>query len=98
MRHKRVIPRREEEEISTADVPVEDFLESLARVGINEVSLYRIEPNGNHRRITSGPVRQFTEVYVQQTYRGGDYLVRSRLNGHWYRSKSFSVADPPPFR
>ena len=77
-----------------ADIPLEDFLESLARVGISEVSLYRIEANGNHRRITSGPVRQFTELYVQQTYRGGDYLVRSRLNGRWYRSRSFCVEDP----
>ena len=83
MRQKRATGRREEEDISTADIPFEGFLESLARVGITEVSLYRIEANGNHRRITSGPVRQFTELYVQQTYGGGDYLVRSRLNGRW---------------
>ena len=98
MRHKLATPRREEEDIFTADVPLEYFLESLAHDGISEVSLYRIEPNGNHRRIASGPVELFTEPYVQQTHGGGDYLVRSRLNGRWYRSKSFSVADPHTFR
>jgi hypothetical protein len=91
MRQNRATPRREE-------IWLDDFLESLSRDGINEVTLYRIEANGNHRRIASGPVELFTEPYVQQTYRGGEYLVRSRLNGRWYRSKSFSVADPPTFR
>ena len=36
MRQNRATPRREE-------IGLDDFLESLSRVGINEVTLYRIE-------------------------------------------------------
>ena len=73
---------------------LEEFLDSLGS-GISEISLYRIDPNGKQKFVAAGPVSQFTESYVQQTYKGGDYVVRSRAGGRFYRSKLFSVEDPP---
>src|SRR5262245_31370059 len=68
VRQKRPTRRREQENMYTADMWLDEFLDALASDGISEVSLFRIEANGNHRRITSGPVHLFTEPYVQQTY------------------------------
>lgn len=82
---------REEETQSVQENELVDFLDGLGPAGIAEVSLYRFLANGKQRFITSGPPAQFSEQYVQSTYGSGDYLVRSRLNGKWYRSKTFSV-------
>jgi hypothetical protein len=71
------------------------FLEGLGPQGISEVSLYRILPSGKQRFITSGPPGQFSELYVQAQFGEGDYLARAKLNGHWYKSKSFSVEAAP---
>ena len=37
----------------------------------------------------------FSESQVQSEHGGGDYLLRSLINGHWGRSKAFSVAPLP---
>jgi len=85
----------EESEVErSAELEVLDFLDGLGPQGISEVSLYRVFPNGRQKFICSGPPSQFSELYVQTTYGGGDYLVRAKLNGKWYRSKSFSVENP----
>jgi hypothetical protein len=88
-------PAGDLEEVPTEQQEPEGFLQSLGPMGVSEVALYRLEPNGKHRFLTSGPVSQFSVLYVQQTFKGGDYLVRGRLNGRWYGGKAFSVADPP---
>jgi hypothetical protein len=99
-------PRHEEEDISTPaddreEVPreqheLDNFFESLGSAGVTEVTLWRRDPSGKYRFLTSGPVSQFSDLmYVQQTFKGGDYQVKGRLNGRHYGSQSFSVADPP---
>jgi hypothetical protein len=70
------------------------FLDGLGPEGISEVSLYRVLPTKKQEFVTSGSPSQFSEQYVQVTYGGGDYMVRSKLNGRWFRSKSFSVEAP----
>jgi len=45
--------------------------------------------------IQEGPPLIFSESGVQAEHGGGDYLLRSLLNGRWHRSKAFSVAPPP---
>jgi hypothetical protein len=84
-------PPLEEIAASPEEVELSDFLEGLGPQGISEVSLYRILPSGKQRFITSGPTGQFSELYVQAQFGEGDYLARAKLNGHWYKSKSFSV-------
>jgi len=77
-----------------AEVELLDFLDGLGPAGVSEVALYRLLPTGKQRFIVSGPPNLFSEAYVQQTYGGGDYMVRAKLNGRWYRSKNFSVEGP----
>ena len=81
----------EEIEASPEEVELSDFLDGLGPQGISEVSLYRILPSGKQRFITSGPPSQFSEQYVQAQFGEGDYLARAKLNGIWWKSKSFSV-------
>lgn len=88
-----VIPDTEEQ--TAEENELLGFLDGLGPVGISEVSMYRVLPNGKQRFVTSGPPGQFTEQWVQVTYGGGDYLVRAKLNGKWFRSKNFSVEGPP---
>src|SRR5262249_18015878 len=57
--------------------------------------LYRILPTGKQKFVTSGPPSQFSEQYVQVTFGEGDYMVRSKLNGRWFKSKNFSIDAPP---
>src|SRR5215471_21436283 len=71
-----------------------DFLDGLGPQGVTEVKLYRVLASGKQKFITSGPPAQFSEQYVQITFGEGDYMLRSRLNGAWYRSKNFSVEAP----
>src|SRR5499426_2354524 len=85
----------EEIEIYPEEVELSDFLDGLGPQGISEVSLYRILPSGKQRFITSGPPGQFSELYVQAQFGDGDYLARAKLNGRWYKSKSFSVEAVP---
>jgi hypothetical protein len=85
----------EEIEINPEEVELSDFLDGLGPQGISEVSLYRVLPSGKQRFITSGPPSQFSEQYVQVQFGEGDYLARAKLNGHWYKSKSFSVEAAP---
>jgi hypothetical protein len=87
--------RLEEIEISPEEVELSDFLDGLGPQGISEVSLYRILPSGKQRFITSGPPGQFSEQFVQAQFGDGDYLARAKLNGRWYKSKSFSVEATP---
>ena len=68
-----------------------EFLENLGPSGISEISLYRIKDTGKQVFLEQGPPAQFTEQYVLTKFGGGDYMVRSRLNGKWFRSKNFSV-------
>src|SRR6266581_3367719 len=102
MRRTRRREREEEPQPSVEEVPIdpeelelEQFLDSVGGQGIAEVFLYRLLPSGKQRYVDSGPVQKFTEQFVQATYGAGDYLVRSKLNGRWYRSKSFSVESLP---
>ena len=88
-------PQVEEIEASPEEVELSDFLDGLGPQGISEVSLYRLLPSGKQRFITSGPPSQFSEQYVQAQFGEGDYLARAKLNGRWYRSKSFSVEVAP---
>lgn len=88
-------PQLEEIEISPEEVELSDFLDGLGPQGISEVSLYRILPSGKQRFITSGPPGQFCEQHVQAQFGDGDYLARAKLNGRWYKSKSFSVEAAP---
>src|SRR5262245_4797957 len=88
-------PQLEEIESSPEEVELTDFLDGLGPHGISEVSLYRILPSGKQRFITSGPPSQFSEQYVQAQFGDGDYLARVKLNGRWYKSKSFSVEAAP---
>jgi len=88
-------PQIEEIEASPEEVELSDFLDALGPQGISEVSLYRLLPSGKQRFITSGPPSQFSEQYVQAQFGEGDYLARAKLNGRWYRSKSFSVEAAP---
>src|SRR5262245_24414590 len=85
----------EEIEIYPEEVELSDFLDGLGPQGISEVSLYRILPSGKQRFITSGAPSQFSEQYVQVQFGEGDYLARAKLNGRWYKSKSFSVEAAP---
>src|SRR5262245_2576660 len=85
----------EEIEIYPEEVELSDFLDGLGPQGISEVSVYRILPSGKQRFITSGPPTQFSEQYVQAQFGEGDYLARAKLNGRWYKSKSFSVEAAP---
>jgi hypothetical protein len=89
-------PPLEEIVPSPEEVELSDFLEGLGPQGISEVSLYRILPSGKQRFITSGPPGQFSELYVQAQFGEGDYLARAKLNGHWYKSKSFSRENDRP--
>ena len=74
---------------------LDEFLDGLEAQGISQVWLYRVLPTGEYKFVTSGgPPSKFSEQYVQVTYGGGDYMVRSKLNGRWFRSKSFSVEAP----
>jgi len=92
---KEELPPVEEIEASPEEVELSDFLDGLGPHGISEVSLYRILPSGKQRFITSGPPTQFSEQYVQAQFGDGDYLARAKLNGRWYKSKSFSVEALP---
>src|SRR5262245_64022615 len=85
----------EEIEIYPEEVELSDFLDGLGPQGISEVSLYRLLSSGKQRFITSGPPTQFSEQYVQIQFGEGDYLARAKLNGRWYKSKSFSVEAAP---
>jgi hypothetical protein len=85
----------EEFEFSPEEIELSDFLDGLGPQGISEVSLYRILPSGKQRFITSGPPVQFSEQFVQGQFGEGDYLARAKLNGRWYKSKSFSVEASP---
>jgi hypothetical protein len=85
----------EEIEVNPEEVELSDFLDGLGPQGISEVALYRVLPSGKQRFITSGPPSQFSEQYVQVQFGEGDYLARAKLNGRWYKSKSFSVEPPP---
>jgi hypothetical protein len=85
----------EEIEVNPEEVELSDFLDGLGPHGISEVSLYRVLPSGKQRFITSGSPSQFSEQYVQVQFGEGDYLARAKLNGRWYKSKSFSVEAPP---
>src|SRR5262249_3602563 len=93
---------REEEVLQVEDLgatpeelELSDFIDGLGPQGISEVSLYRLLPTGKQRFITSGPPAQFSEQYVQAQFGEGDYLARAKLNGYWYKSKSFSVDAAP---
>jgi len=88
-------PQLEEIDVSPEEIELSDFLDGLGPQGISEVSLYRILPSGKQRFITSGPPSQFSEQYVQAQFGDGDYLARAKLNGRWYKSKSFSVEAAP---
>src|SRR5262249_15359961 len=88
-------PQFEEIEGTPEEVELSDFLDGLGPHGISEVSLYRLLPSGKQRFITSGPPSQFSEQYVQAQFGEGDYLARAKLNGRWYKSKSFSVEAAP---
>src|SRR5215831_7907223 len=94
-REEHLSPQPEEIEVSPEEVELSDFLDGLGPQGISEVSLYRILPSGKQRFITSGPPSQFSEQYVQAQFGDGDYLARAKLNGRWYKSKSFSVEAAP---
>jgi hypothetical protein len=89
------LPQVEEIEINPEEVELSDFLDGLGPQGISEVSLYRVLPSGKQRFITSGPPSQFSEQYVQVQFGEGDYLARAKLNGRWFKSKSFSVEGAP---
>src|SRR5262245_28449778 len=88
-------PQLEEIESSPEEAELSDFLDGLGPQGISEVSLYRILPSGKQRFITSGPPSQFSEQHVQAQFGDGDFLARAKLNGRWYKSKSFSVESAP---
>src|SRR5215475_3468192 len=88
-------PQLEEIELSPEELELADFLDGLGPQGVSEVSLYRILPSGKQRFITGGPPSQFSEQYVQAQFGDGDYLARAKLNGRWYKSKSFSVEAAP---
>ena len=88
-------PQFEEIEVNPEEVELSDFLDGLGPQGISDVSLYRILPSGKQRFITSGPPSQFSEQYVQAQFGEGDFLARAKLNGRWYKSKSFSVEAAP---
>jgi hypothetical protein len=92
---REVPPQFEEIEASPEEIELSDFLDGLGPQGISEVSLYRILPSGKQRFITSGSPSQFSEQYVQTQFGEGDYLARAKLNGRWYKSKSFSVEASP---
>ena len=92
---ERLSPQFEEIDVTPEEVELSDFLDGLGPQGISEVSLYRILPSGKQRFITSGPPSQFSEQYVQAQFGDGDYLARAKLNGRWYKSKSFSVEAAP---
>ena len=85
----------EEIEVNPEEVELSDFLDGLGPQGISEVSLYRVLPSGKQRFIRGGPPSQFSEQYVQVQFGEGDYLARAKLNGRWYKSKSFSVEAAP---
>src|SRR5262245_29555984 len=85
----------EEIEVNPEEVELSDFLHGLGPQGISEVSLYRVLPSGKQRFVTGGPPSQFSEQYVQVQFGEGDYLARAKLNGRWYKSKSFSVEAAP---
>src|SRR5262249_4364828 len=93
--HQDEPPHIEEIDASPEEIELADFLDSLGPQGISEVSLYRILPSGKQRFITSGPPSQFSEQAVQTQFGAGDYLARAKLDGRWYKSKSFSVEAPP---
>ena len=86
--------RRRREEVQESPEMLPDFLEGLESEGISEVWLYRVLSTGQQKFVASGPPSEFSEQYVQVTYGGGDYMVRSKLDGHWSSSKSFSVEAP----
>src|SRR5215831_14052254 len=94
-REEDLSPQLEEIDVTPEEVELSDFLDGLGPQGISEVSLYRILPSGKQRFITSGPPSQFSEQYVQAQFGDGDYLARAKLNGRWYKSKSFSVEAAP---
>ena len=85
----------EEIGVNPEEIELADFLDGLGPQGISEVSLYRVLPSGKQRFITGGPPSQFSEQYVQIQFGEGDYLARAKLNGRWYKSKSFSVEAAP---
>jgi hypothetical protein len=78
--------------IDPEEFELEQFLDSLGGQGIANVKLYRILPTGKHQFVDEGPPVKFSEKTVQVDHGAGDYLIRSQLNGRWYRSKTFSVA------
>jgi hypothetical protein len=89
------VAQPEEFEVSPEEIELSDFLDGLGPQGISDMSLYRILPSGKQRFITSGLPTQFSELYVQAQFGDGDYLARAKLNGRWYKSKSFSVEAIP---
>jgi hypothetical protein len=85
----------ESPESKASELELTDFFDSIGPEGVSEVSLYRVlANNGKQKFICSGPPTQFTEAYIQATYGGGDYLLRARLDGKYYRSKMISVESP----
>ena len=82
-------------EAKASELELTDFFDSIGPEGVSEVSLYRVlATNGKQRFICSGPPTQFTESYIQSSYGGGDYLLRARLDGKYYRSKMICVESP----
>ena len=103
MRKRRAARRHEDEEvvmssdeleITPEELELQEFLENLGPQGISEVSLYRVLPTGKQKFVTSGPPSEFSELSIQQKHKGGDYLLRCKLNGRWFRSKAVSIEDP----
>ena len=78
-------------EPQTPEGELMEFIDNLGPTGVTEISLYRIKDTGKQVFLEQGPPGQFTEQYVQSKFGGGDFMVRSRLNGKWFRSKNFSV-------
>lgn len=83
-----------DDEQPSEETELVSFLDNLGPSGVSECSLYRITPQGKQKFVTAGPPSQFTELFVQQQYGGGDYLIRAKLNSKWFRSKGFSVEGP----
>jgi hypothetical protein len=90
-----VVDFQQDSTARAAEIEIDSFIEGIGPTGVAEVSLYRMKPNGRQIFIVTGPPGQFSEMYVQNTYGGGDYLVRGKIDGKWFRSRTFSVEGPP---
>jgi hypothetical protein len=92
---RREIEEQQPDEILQADaeqIELDTFLDAIGAEGSVKVKLYRLTPTGKQVFIQEGPPSIFSESSVQAEHGGGDYLLRSLLNGRWHRSKAFSVA------